>query len=111
MKKNSESPLSRAFLIALLFALLFALSVQVMARDRAQVRAFRADHPCPATNQVRGGCPGFHVDHIIPLCAGGPDHPSNMQWITREDHRFKTLVDVRECRKAKKAALQEKFPQ
>lgn len=23
----------------------------------------------------------------------------NMQWITREDHRFKTLVDVRECRR------------
>jgi hypothetical protein len=22
-------------------------------------------------------------------------------WITKEDHRFKTLVDVRECRKAK----------
>lgn len=91
----------RHLALALLFA---ALSAQVMARDRAKVRAFRADHPCPSTNQVRGACPGFHVDHVIPLCAGGPDLPSNMQWITREDHRFKTLVDVRECRKAKKAA-------
>lgn len=37
---------------------------------------------------------------MIALCAGGADRPSNMQWITREDHRFKTLVDVKECRKA-----------
>lgn len=69
-------------------------------RDRAQVRAFRAEHPCPATGLKRGACPGWHVDHIIALCAGGEDHPRNMQWITKEDHRFKTLVDVRECRKA-----------
>lgn len=70
-------------------------------RDRAQVRAFRAENPCPATGRTRGACPGWHVDHIIALCAGGEDHPRNMQWITKEDHRFKTLVDVRECRKAK----------
>lgn len=68
-------------------------------RDRAQVRAFRAEHPCPATGLKRGACSGWHVDHIIALCAGGEDHPRNMQWITKEDHRFKTLVDVRECRR------------
>lgn len=71
-------------------------------RDRAQVRAFRAENPCPATGRTRGACPGYHVDHITPLCAGGADRPENMQWITREDHRFKTLVDVRECRKLRK---------
>lgn len=73
-------------------------------RDRAQVRAFRAENPCPATGLKRGACPGWHVDHIIALCAGGEDHPSNMQWISKEDHRFKTLVDVRECRKLERAA-------
>jgi hypothetical protein len=26
-----------------------------------------------------------------------------MQWIRKEDHRFKTLVDVRECRKSRRA--------
>lgn len=70
-------------------------------RDRAQVRAFRAEHPCPSTGRTRGACPGWHVDHVTALCAGGADHPSNMQWITREDHRFKTLVDVKECRKSR----------
>lgn len=73
-------------------------------RDRAQVRAFRAENPCPATGRTRGACPGYHVDHITPLCAGGADRPANMQWITREDHRFKTLVDVKECRKLERAA-------
>lgn len=78
-----------------------ALSAEAaQQRDRSQVRAFRAENPCPATGLKRGACPGYHVDHITPLCAGGPDRPDNMQWITREDHRFKTLVDVRECRKA-----------
>lgn len=75
-------------------------------RDRAQVRAFRAENPCPATGLVHGACPGWHVDHVLPLCAGGGDRPSNMQWITKEDHRFKTLVDERECRKARRAAAQ-----
>lgn len=70
-------------------------------RDRAQVRAFRAEHPCPSTGRTRGACPGWHVDHVTALCAGGADHPSNMQWITREDHRLKTFVDVHECRKAR----------
>lgn len=75
-------------------------------RDRSQVRAFRADNPCPATGLKRGTCQGWHVDHVIALCAGGADRPHNMQWITREDHRFKTLVDVRECRKMERAASQ-----
>lgn len=84
--------------------LLLAAACNVEARiprDRAEVRAFRSEHVCPATGQHRGGCPGFHVDHIIPLCAGGPDKRANMQWISKEDHRFKTYVDVRECRKAR----------
>ena len=85
--------------LLILFALTSFDATARTDRDRAQVRAFRAEHPCPATGRTRGACPGYHVDHITPLCAGGADRPANMQWITREDHRFKTLVDVRECRK------------
>ena len=76
-------------------------------RDRAEVRAFRAEHPCPATGRTRGSCPGWEVDHTQALCAGGLDHRSNLQWLSKEDHRFKTLVDVRECRKARRAGRQE----
>lgn len=68
-------------------------------RDRAQVRAFRAENHCPATGRTRGACPGYHVDHITPLCAGGADKKENLQWLSKEDHRWKTFVDVRECRK------------
>lgn len=71
-------------------------------RSPAQVRAFRQFNPCPATGKTRGACPGWHVDHIIALCAGGQDAPQNMQWITREDHRFKTMVDVKECAKQRR---------
>lgn len=70
-------------------------------RDKAQVRAFRSEHPCPATGLKRGACPGFEVDHVQSLCSGGADKKENLQWLSKEDHRFKTLVDVRECRKAK----------
>ena len=27
--------------------------------------------------------PGWAVDHVKPLCAGGEDKPANMQWIDR----------------------------
>lgn len=70
-------------------------------RDRSQVRAFRAENPCPATGRTRGACPGFEVDHVQSLCSGGADKKENLQWLSKEDHRFKTLVDVRECRRAR----------
>lgn len=85
-----------------LAALLLLASCDTHARSAAQVYRFRQMEPCPATGQTRGACPGWQVDHINPLCAGGADHPRNFQWITVLDHRFKTFVDVRECRKQRK---------
>lgn len=88
--------------LCLAFALLAANPADAqIKRDRSQVRAFRAENPCPSTGKIRHACPGWHVDHVIALCAGGADRPWNMQWITREDHRLKTLVDVRECRRTR----------
>jgi hypothetical protein len=68
-------------------------------RSRAEVRAFRLSNPCPATGSTKGPCVGWEVDHARALCAGGLDHRSNMQWIAVADHRWKTFVDARECRK------------
>jgi len=51
-------------------------------RDPHQRALFMKKHPCPANGNTRGACPGYVVDHIKPLCAGGADHPSNMQWQT-----------------------------
>ena len=85
---------------ALLIALLLSLpAFAKIPRDKAQVRAFRNEQPCPATGLKRGACPGLEVDHVQSLCSGGADKKENLQWLSKEDHRFKTLVDVKECRR------------
>lgn len=88
----------RRLLAALCLAAVALPAAARIPRDAGAVRAFRAVNPCPATGLTRGKCPGWQVDHIKPLCAGGADHPHNMQWIDLADHRFKTFLDVRGCR-------------
>lgn len=39
------------------------------------------------------GRPGYEVDHIKPLFAGGVDATSNMQWLSKSAHRIKTRRD------------------
>lgn len=87
----------------LCLALAFSAGAQVQ-RSAGEVLAFKRHNPCPSTGLRRGACPGHAVDHVRPLCAGGEDKPRNMQWISNEDHRFKTLIDVRECRKLRRMA-------
>jgi hypothetical protein len=67
------------------------------ARDASQVRAFRADHPCPATGHLTGACPGWVVDHKYPLCAGGKDEPVNMQWEQRDQSFVKDRIERELC--------------
>lgn len=90
--------------LAAALLLVAVAQAQPIERNRSQVQTFRAQEPCPSTGRTRGACPGWAVDHIVALCAGGLDHRSNMQWITDEDHAFKTRIDVRECRKLTRAA-------
>jgi hypothetical protein len=51
-----------------------------ISQNPAPVRKFRATHPCPANQSLKGGCPGYLVDHIKPLDRGGKDTPQNMRW-------------------------------
>jgi 5-methylcytosine-specific restriction endonuclease McrA len=62
-------------------------------RCSAARAAFEQDHPCPSTGQARGACPGYVVDHIIPLKRGGADLPANMQWQTIEEAKAKDRVE------------------
>ena len=63
-------------------------------RSHAQVAAFKHEHPCPSTGKGRGRCPGYIVDHVKPLCAGGPDRPSNIRWQTVADAKAKDRVET-----------------
>lgn len=83
----------------LLTALFLATSWPAEARDASARRAFVRENPCPLTGKTKGACPGWDVDHIVPLCAGGADHPKNMQWIEKEPHKEKTREDVRVCKR------------
>jgi hypothetical protein len=66
------------------------------------VAAFKVQQPCPATGQARGACPGFVVDHIMPLCAGGLDGAANMQWQPADEAKAKDRVERVQCRALKK---------
>jgi hypothetical protein len=68
-------------------------------RNTSQRAAFIRHHPCPATGRTRGACPGYVVDHIAPLCAGGLDNPGNMQWQTMKEGKEKDLKERQMCRR------------
>lgn len=80
-----------AFLCAL-------IAGQALARSSAAVAQFKRTNPCPATGAQRGGCPGYVVDHVVPLCAGGADSPSNMQWQSKAEAAAKDADERRQCR-------------
>jgi hypothetical protein len=79
------------------------LVVPALGRSSAELAAFKREHPCPATGARRGSCPGYVIDHVIPLCAGGIDQPSNMQWQTISDAKRKDVEERKTCREFKKA--------
>ena len=66
-------------------------------RSRAQRDAFQRANPCPANGSTKGACPGYVVDHLTPLCAGGADAPINMQWQTVEDGKAKDRLERAQC--------------
>lgn len=80
------------------FVLCLSLAALGFDRDHRALRAFRLDNPCPTTGQVKGACPGWVVDHIVPLCAGGADKPINMQWQAKAIAKEKDADELRLCR-------------
>ena len=42
---------------------------------------FRSIHACPSTDKYSGPCPGWQVDHVIPLASCGCDTVENLQWL------------------------------
>ena len=62
-------------------------------RNPAARRAFQSSHPCPATSMTSGACPGYIVDHIVPLKRGGAEEPGNMQWQTVAEAKAKDRIE------------------
>ena len=78
-----------------------SLSMLTLDTDARQLRsssakaAFKASQPCPANGNSSRPCPGYAIDHVVPLVCGGADSPVNMQWQTiaaaREKDKWETL--------------------
>jgi hypothetical protein len=66
-------------------------------RSVAAKDSFKRQHPCPSTGKTSGPCPGYVIDHIVPLCASGPDATYNMQWQTLEQGKEKDRWERKEC--------------
>ena len=74
-----------------------------IARSSSAVTAFKKANHCPANGKASGPCPGYIVDHVIPLCACGEDKPSNMQWQTLADSKAKDKLEDKQCAALKKS--------
>lgn len=79
---------------SLLIGLLLATPAE--GRSRAVVRRFMQMTGYPH------GRPGYVVDHIIPICAGGPDVVANLQWQKKSDSFVKDRYERALCAALKK---------
>lgn len=68
-------------------------------RSHAARQDFRQARPCPSTGRRSGACPGYQIDHAMPLKCGGADAPPNMQWLTVQSHARKTAREASSCRR------------
>jgi 5-methylcytosine-specific restriction endonuclease McrA len=66
-------------------------------RDLSARRDFMLHTYCPSTSTYALVCPGYVVDHIVPLSCGGPDKPENMQYQTTEAAKEKDKWERLQC--------------
>lgn len=78
-----------------------AASAPVKRKQSTRVAFVRAN-ACPATGKTVLPCPGYIIDHVKPLCAGGADSVANMQWQTKADSLAKDKLERAQCKALKK---------
>lgn len=100
-RKKSRLALGRITTYFLLCVLMLSATA-ADARSAAERMEFHRSNPCPSTGKTSGKCPGYVVDHIIPLCAGGADDPGNMQWQELQASKAKDKQEWRQCRDLKR---------
>jgi 5-methylcytosine-specific restriction endonuclease McrA len=90
------------WITALVLALVLSVSIKSEAaikRSATQKHHFMLKNPCPSTlAHGKYSCPGYVVDHIIPLACGGADTPDNMQWQTIEEGKAKDKWERKGCK-------------
>ena len=94
--------MKKVVIICLVLPFMVACSLDSLAkshRSEAQKNAFKHANPCPSNGNNHGPCPGYVIDHIVPLACGGPDDASNMQWQTIEDGKIKDSFELSMCGK------------
>ena len=95
--------ISRLFIGSVFALSLLALASQSESaesqRSKKAIAEFKRENPCPANDKKRGSCPGYVIDHIEPICAGGADAPINMQWQMVKDAKSKDRDEKRQCAK------------
>lgn len=62
-------------------------------RSATAKNRFRKENPCPSTGKGSGACPGYLIDHVVPLKRGRKDSPENMQWQTKEEAKAKDKLE------------------
>lgn len=68
-------------------------------RSKEVLTTFQYYDPCPANGHARGRCPGYVIDHIVPLACGGVDDPVNLQWQTVAEGKAKDKWERKGCSK------------
>lgn len=97
MKKVLES---LGFVAVLAAALVVAAGAEArIVRSQSARTAFAKAVTCPATGRNRLPCPGYVIDHVVPLACGGADAPGNMQWQTLAEGKAKDRVERVGCTK------------
>ena len=93
---------SRACALLVMILAMSTFSEARQVRSAAEVSAFKRQNTCPSTGQRGGKCPGYVVDHVMPLCAGGEDNINNMQWQEYRESLLKDAYERRLCRALKR---------
>lgn len=88
-------------LLIFLFAVPAVFPRNAVARrnlsNTARIEFIKAN-PCPATDKTDLSCPGYTLGYAIPLCAGGSDDISNMQWQRIEEAKDKDNQARQQCK-------------